>query len=248
MFKNSPRTADVFVSVVCLFDTPMSRPQLADCSRSDHSSPTPAGAMPLSNGTDLRPSSSPPSLPHLPIYAHPALYDSHRAPPPKSPAKQCRVDLFFSTLPLCHLLIFPERHDALILVLTPPWSNSFMSCDSPTFFPPHHIPLSPLPPPSQLVFFVPFSLALHRLCVLSCLTVMPDRGGRARMFVRVHVLSNNSQGLISMSKPLCLPSEQSAQRLVAFCPSILPAPQKEQRGGRSEGRHVCACGCVSWSF
>lgn len=202
--------------------------------------------------TCARPPRLPPSL--ISPFMLTLHFTTATVPPPpsqkkkKSPAKQCGVDLFFSTVPLCHLLIFPERHDALILVLAPPWSNSFMSCDLPTFFPPHLTPLSPLPPPSQLVFFVPFSLALHRLCVLSCLTVMPDRGGRARMFVRVHVLSNNSQGLISMSKPLCLPSEQSAQRLVAFCPSILPAPQKEQRGGRSEGRHVCACGCVSWSF
>lgn len=108
VFKNSPRAADVFVSVVCLFDTPMSRPQLADCSRSDHSSPTPAGATPLSNGTDLRPSSSPPSLPHLPIYAHPALYDSHRATAPlpkkKKNPQPNNVEWTYSFL-LCHYVI-----------------------------------------------------------------------------------------------------------------------------------------------
>lgn len=61
------------------------------------------------------------------------------------------------------------------------------------------------------------------------------------MFVRVRVLSNNSQSLISMSKLLCLPGQQCAQRLPEFCPPFLSAPQKVQMGGMSKGLRVFVC-------
>ncbi len=148
--------------------------------------------------------------------------------PLQTPAKQCQADLFFSTPPLCHLLIIPEKARPSPLAPSHLGPTLFAASDSPTFLP----------------VFLFRCLALPSSCACVCLTAIPDREECVCMFVRVCVLSNNSQSLISMSKPLCLPSEQSAQRLVAFCPPILPAPQKEQRGGRSEGLCVCVFVCV----
>lgn len=108
--KNSPRAADVFVSVVCLFDTAMSRPRLADCSRSDRTpSPTSAPHTP-SPLTPRQPNvivqqCRPPPHTHTPtspsFLLTPALYDVHaliRLKKKNTPAKQQCLFLFSSTL------------------------------------------------------------------------------------------------------------------------------------------------------
>lgn len=78
-------------------------------------------------------------------------------------------------------------------------------------------PLPHPPPPSPCDSMVDCRPPEHKVC--------------ARMFVRVRVLSNNSRSLISMSKPLGLPSEQSAQHLAEFCPPFSQHHKKCRWGG-----------------
>lgn len=116
VFKNSPaRPLHLEVSVVCLFDTPMSRPQLADCSRS-YPLTTPPAQPPLQRNAIVQRAltcTHPPPLRLSPFMLTLHFTTGHRSTP-HPPAKQCQADLFFSTPPLCHPLIIPESHGPLL--------------------------------------------------------------------------------------------------------------------------------------